>query len=36
MERSFARGTSYIAPVKRESEEISSFVKTVSYKPGLA
>jgi hypothetical protein len=25
-------GTSYIAPVKRETEKISSFVKTASYK----
>jgi transposase/uncharacterized protein (UPF0179 family) len=31
MERSFARGTSYIAPVKREKEKILSFVKTASY-----
>jgi hypothetical protein len=26
------RGTSYIPPVKRENEKISSFVKTASYK----
>ena len=25
-------GTSYIAPVKRESEKMSSLVKTASYK----
>jgi hypothetical protein len=24
-------GTSYVAPVKRESKKISSFVKTASY-----
>jgi hypothetical protein len=29
------KGTSYIAPVKRESEKISSFVKTASYKTVL-
>jgi len=28
-------GTSYIAPVKRENEKISSFVKTASYKTVL-
>ena len=28
-------GTSYIVPVKRENEKISSFVKTVSYKTVL-
>jgi hypothetical protein len=30
-----AAGTSYIAPVKRENEKISSFVKTASYKTVL-
>jgi hypothetical protein len=29
------KGTSYIAPVKRENEKISSFVKTASYKTVL-
>jgi hypothetical protein len=30
-----APGTSYIVPVKRENEKISSFVKTASYKTFL-
>ncbi len=29
------KGTSYIAPVKRENEKISSLVKTASYKTVL-
>jgi len=35
MEKMKKWGTSYIAPVKRENEKISSFVKTASYKTVL-
>jgi hypothetical protein len=35
MARAHTKGTSYIVPVKRENENILSFVKTTNYKTVL-